>query len=161
VIVPIGANGKVSLYALTSTHLIADVAGYFTDDTAPLSATGLFIPITPARLLDSREANGVPGTDLIAAGSTVSLDVVERGGIPGIGAAAIVGNTTATQPVGPSFITVFPRGIAQPDASNVNVVRPGQTIANHTTVKLGEGGVNLFTLNASHMILDVSGFYTG
>ncbi|MEO6651947.1 MAG: hypothetical protein ABIP17_04750 [Ilumatobacteraceae bacterium] len=72
VIVSIGAGGKVRFYALSSVRLLADVAGYFTDDTAPLSTAGLFIPITPARLLDTREANGVPGTDRLGAGATVS-----------------------------------------------------------------------------------------
>lgn len=159
VIVPVGAGGQVSLFAMVSTHLLLDVAGYFTDGTAPLSSTGLFIPLTPARLLDTREPVGTavrPG-----AGETVSLDVAGQGGVPLVGASAVVGNTTATESAADGFVTVFPRDIAMPTASNLNLERPDQTIANHTTVKLNGGGVSLFTQRGTHLILDVSGFFTG
>jgi hypothetical protein len=161
VIVPVGASGQISLFTLQSAHLLVDVAGYFTDSTAPLSSTGLFIPITPARLLDTREANGVPSSLRPAAGETVSPDITGRGGVPLVGASAIVGNTTATESAADGYVTVFPRSIAMPTASNLNLERAGQTIANHTTVKLNDGGVSVFTQRGTHLILDVSGFYTG
>lgn len=161
VIVPVGAGGQISLFTFGGTHLLFDVAGYFTDSTAPLSSTGLFIPITPTRLLDTREANGVPTTVRPGASETVSLTIAGRGGVPLIGAAAVVGNTTATQSVDAGYVTVFPRGIAMPLVSTVNLERSNQTIANHTTVKLNNDGVSLFTQRGTHLILDASGFYTG
>lgn len=161
VIVPVGPTGQISLFTLQGTHLLADVAGYFTDNTAPLSSTGLFIPITPARLLDTREANGVPTSVRPGAGDTLSLDIAGRGGVPTLGASAIVGNTTATESAADGFVTVFPRDIPMPTASNLNLERSNQTIANHTTVGLNSNGVSLFTQRGTHLILDVSGFYTG
>jgi hypothetical protein len=47
VIAPVGAGGEVSLYALKSLDLIADVLGYFTDATAPDSDQGMFVPLAP------------------------------------------------------------------------------------------------------------------
>ena len=87
--------------------------------------------------------------------------IAGRGGVPSLGASAIVGNTTATESAADGFVTVFPRGITMPTASNLNLERSNQTIANHTTVRLNNGGVALFTQRGTHLILDVSGFYTG
>ncbi len=55
VVVPLGAGGNVDLYTTTTADLLADVVGYFTDSTAPASTSGLFVPITPNRQLDTRE----------------------------------------------------------------------------------------------------------
>lgn len=160
VIVPVSADGKVSIYSLNGTHLIADVSGYFTDSTAPLSSTGLFIPVTPGRLLDTRDATGVPTTTRPVLGSTVETTVVGRNGVPGAGASALIGNTTMTETALPGYVTVFPQGIIRPTASTVNAEFANQTIANHTIVRINDGGVALFTQTGSHMLLDVAGFYT-
>ena len=160
VIVPLGAGGRISLYSLAGTHLVADVAGYFTDDTAPLSSTGLFIPVTPNRLLDTRAAVGVTTTARPEFGTIVTTDVVGRGGIPAAGASALIGNTTMTETALPGFLTVFPKDILRPTASSVNADFAGQTIANHTIVRLNAGGISLFTSGGSHMLFDVAGFYT-
>ena len=37
VVVPVGSGGDVSFFTQRGTHLLADVAGWFTDDTAPVS----------------------------------------------------------------------------------------------------------------------------
>ena len=160
VIVPVGIDGRVSMYSLAGSHLIADVAGYFTDATAGLSSTGLFIPVTPGRLLDTRDATGVPTTARPMLGETIETDIVGRNGIPSTGASALIGNTTMTQTALPGFVTVFPQGITRPTASTVNAEFANQTIANHTIVRINAGGVSLFTQAGTHMLLDVAGFYT-
>lgn len=160
VIVPVGSSGKVSIFTQSGTHLIADVAGYFTDGSAPLSSTGLFIPVTPNRLLDTRSAIGVGTTTRPAGGETVELTVTGRGGIPGTGASALIGNTTVTETVAPGFVTVFPKSIDRPTSSTVNAELANQTIANHTIVRINDGGVSLFTQTGTHLLLDVAGFYT-
>ena len=160
VIVPVGANGRVSIFTQNGTHLIADVAGYFTDGSAPLSSTGLFIPVTPNRLLDTRSAIGVDTTSRPAGGTTVETTAIGRGGIPGTGASAVIGNTTVTETAAPGYVTVFPKSITQPTSSTVNAEFTNQTIANHTIVRINGGGVSLFTQTGTHLLLDVSGFYT-
>ena len=59
VVVPIGAGGKVSLQTSLGMHLIADVAGWFTNANQPASISGLFVPVTPTRLLDTRQPGQV------------------------------------------------------------------------------------------------------
>ena len=46
-------NGRVSVYSFERTDVIVDVTGYMTGATAPAGSDGLYVPITPARLLDT------------------------------------------------------------------------------------------------------------
>ncbi len=54
VIVPLGASGSVQISNFSGTHLIVNVVGYFTDGTTATTSTGLFVPVHPTRLTDSR-----------------------------------------------------------------------------------------------------------
>ena len=49
VIAKVGAGGQVCLYTLAPVHLVVDVNGYFPAGTS-------YVSLTPARILDSREA---------------------------------------------------------------------------------------------------------
>jgi hypothetical protein len=76
------------------------------------------------------------------------------------GVGAVVVNVTATQPSQASFLTVWPSGAAQPNASNLNTAA-GQTAANGSIVKLGAGG-SIDIYNASgpvHVLVDVQGWF--
>ncbi len=53
-IVPLGADGTISIYTSNSSHIVVDVMGYITDGTAPDSTAGLFVPVAPNRYYDSR-----------------------------------------------------------------------------------------------------------
>ena len=59
VIVPVGAGGNVTLFSSIGTDLVADVVGYFTGASAASATTGLFVPVTPQRLADSRATGSV------------------------------------------------------------------------------------------------------
>ena len=57
-------------------------------------------------------------------------------------------------------MTAYPGGEPLPLASNLNIERPGQTIANHVTVGLGQAGaMDLFTDGGTHLLADVNGYY--
>ncbi|HSB85119.1 MAG TPA: S8 family serine peptidase, partial [Ilumatobacteraceae bacterium] len=58
-IVPLGAGGTISVFTSSPAHIIVDVMGYITDDTAPVGGAGRFVPVTPNRYYDSRIAPGV------------------------------------------------------------------------------------------------------
>src|SRR5690606_16846879 len=83
VMVPVGDDGTVTLYSSGGTHLLADVTGWFGDASQAPGDDGLFVPIEPTRLLDSRELDAKPGP-----GDAIRLEVLD-----GIG--AVVGNLTA------------------------------------------------------------------
>lgn len=156
VIVPVGDSGAVDVYSSGGTHVLADVAGWFTDDTNAPSGTGLFVPVAPERLLDTRQ-DSKPGD-----GSQVQLDPLGRAGIPTSGVSSVVLNVTATQPVAGGFVQVLPTGSGTVGgSSNLNLERVGQTIANAAIATLGTGGgVTLYTLRSTHLLADVAGWFT-
>ncbi|MCU1364543.1 MAG: sorting protein [Ilumatobacteraceae bacterium] len=160
VIVPLGADGKISLFTQSGTQFLADVAGWFGDATQPASFAGLFEPLAPIRVLDTRAANGTSTTSALQAGGSVDLVVAGRGGVPATGVSAAVLNVTAAEAVAPGFVTVWPTANTRPTTSIVNVTAPGQNIANLAFATLGAGGsVSLFTQGGTHLLADVAGYY--
>jgi hypothetical protein len=155
----LSAAGTVCLYNSGATHLIVDIAGYFAGKTVlvPLGA--------PARLLDTRVGGATvdgafSGTGLRPSAGTIQLSVAGRAGIPA-NASAVVLNVTVDQSQANGFITVYPTGVGRPNTSNLNYV-VGQTAPNAVVARLGSGGsVCLFSLGATHLIVDVAGYLTG
>jgi hypothetical protein len=133
-----------------STHLVADVVGYYDDDRS--TGVGRFLPAAPTRLYDSRVAGGPLGP-----GGTVVLGPVGPAGM-----SALVLNVTATEPTDSSFLAVFPAPGAWTGASNLNVV-PGQTVPNGVVATLGPGGQFAVLNNAgsTQVVVDVFGGFTG
>lgn len=148
VVAKLGSGGQVSLYnSAGTTHLIADVAGWF-------PAISSFTPLVPARILDTRTSSPLgPGAEL-------DLVVTGQGGVPASGVSAVVFNLTATQPTINGYITAWPAGSARPNASNLNFVA-GQTVANLVIARVGaNGSVALYNSNGNtHLIADVAGWF--
>ena len=119
-----------------------------------------YYQLVPQRLLDTRFGLGAP-TGIVPAGGVVHLQVTGRGGVPAANVTAVVLNMTVTGPTGAGHLTVYPAGVAQPNASALNFVK-NWTGANSVTVKLGAGGVvDIYSSGTTHIIADVLGFYTG
>jgi hypothetical protein len=118
---PVGAGGAVSLYALKSLDLIADVLGYFSDATAPASDQGLFVPLDPNRVLDTRAVpqRGGLHTSEVVGTHRADLQLAGRGGVPQSGVGAAIANVAATNATEPGFVTVYPAATFQPLASNL------------------------------------------
>lgn len=154
-------NGVVDFYNHSgSTHVAADLEGYYTSDTT--NPGSRYQPLTPARVLDTRAAIGVGGTSPVGPGGVVRLPVEGQAGVPGSGVTAVVLNVTVTAPTATSYLTVYPDGQAVPLASNLNFT-PGETIPNLVTVGVGpDGAVDLFNhIGTVHMVADIDGYYTG
>ncbi|HEY8813624.1 MAG TPA: fibronectin type III domain-containing protein [Candidatus Dormibacteraeota bacterium] len=162
VVVSLGSNGYASLYnGAGSVDVIFDVAGYVAAPTPVPPAAGLYNPIVPHRVLDTRNGTGTPKAQLCA-GQTINVPITGTLNVPSSGVSAVVLNVTATNTVvAPSFVTVFPTGSARPLASNLNFV-PGQTVANRVIVKVGTGGSVSFYDAAGHtdVVADVAGWFT-
>ncbi|MEV7278415.1 FlgD immunoglobulin-like domain containing protein [Streptomyces sp. NPDC093111] len=155
VVVPV-KDGKVTFYNRNgSLDLLADVAGYYT-----LSGKGsLYEPVTPTRLMDTRDGTGVARAK-VGADKTVSLTVAGRGGVPAEGVTAVVLNVTATNPTASTFVSVYPYGTTRTSASNLNVVA-GQTVPNLVVVPVQDGKVTFYNRNGSvDLLADVAGYYT-
>ncbi|MFE1231388.1 N-acetylmuramoyl-L-alanine amidase [Streptomyces sp. NPDC058745] len=156
VVVPVGANGKVSFYNRAGTvDLLADVTGYFTSDTAGAS----HINLGPLRLMDTRSGLGVPKAKVGASG-TVTLQVTGANGVPASGVTAVVLNVTATAPTATSFVSVYPSGTTRSSASNLNFTA-GLTIPNLVVVPVGADGKVTFYNRAGtvDLLADITGYY--
>ncbi len=155
VIVPVGPDGSVTLYSYAAADVIVDVEGWFTGAQSALGTDGLFVPLTPARIYDSRTGTrpGVGDVRVVQAAGVASIPV------DAIGVAL---NVTATEASAPGFVHVFPAGEAVPgSASNLNLQRGGQTIPNAVITKLNDAGAfALYTQSGTHLIADASGYFT-
>jgi IPT/TIG domain len=161
VIVPVGAGGKVSFFnGLGSSDVIVDVNGYFTDGSA---AGSWFVPLTPARIVDTRNGTGAPKAPL-GAGRTMAVQVAGNGGVPAIAFVispkAVVLNVTVTNPTAASDLIVWPDGASQPLASDLNFVA-GQTVPNLVVVQLSASAqIDIFNaFGSTNVIVDVVGWY--
>jgi hypothetical protein len=156
VAVALGTGGSVTVFnSAGSVDVIFDVAGYYTTPAQSPGPDGLYNPVVPARLLDTRS------TSPVGPGAIQAVQVSGKGGIPASGAAAVVLNVTVTGPTVASYVTAWPSGAARPGASNLNFAA-GQTVANRAVVKLGpDGKVDFYNLQGSvQLIVDVNGWFT-
>ncbi|MEU2627543.1 trypsin-like serine protease [Kitasatospora sp. NPDC007106] len=145
-VVPIGAGGRITLYNswAGNANVIVDIAGYY-----GANATELFHPVSPTRLLDSRQNNGAP----LAFDQSVAI-----GGLPG-GADAVVVNATTVGSDGAGFFSLYPHGTTRPATSDLNFTA-GQLLSAHATVATGGGQIDLYNhASHSHAIVDLAGWF--
>jgi hypothetical protein len=157
VIVPVGTDGKVSFFASRGGGLIIDLAGYFTDSTAPESAAGLFTPVIPGRIVDTRpdDANRLGTAKQTFAMSNAA------GHIPATGVKAVVMNLTAADTAAASFVAAWPAHLAAPTVSVLNWGMTGATVPNHAIVSLSPTGeISFATLTSTHLIADSAGWFS-
>jgi hypothetical protein len=139
--VQLGADGGVSFYnQLGDAEVVADLEGYVA--TTANGNAGLFTPVTPARLLDTRIGLGAPAGPVLP-GATLRVLVTGVGGVPSTGVGAVAFNLTATETAGSSYITAYPDSEPRPLASNLNFVG-GETVANRVIVPVVDGYVDLY-----------------
>ncbi|GIG56983.1 hypothetical protein Lfu02_13550 [Longispora fulva] len=120
-------------------------------------ARGTYYPVTPTRILDTRNGGGTYGP-----GSVHNLQITGQAGLPASGVSAVVVNLTVVDPSAPSFITAYPKGIVRPQVSSLNFAA-GWTGANSVTVPVGaDGQISLYQHGGqAHVLVDVLGFYAG
>jgi hypothetical protein len=160
VTVKVGTGGAVSFAnAFGTTDVIADVVGWYDDASA--AGGGWFNPLTPTRILDTRDGTGAPSAAPVGPAGTLTLQVTGRGGVPAAaGVSAVVMNVTAADPTVGGFLTVWPGG-PLPKTSNLNFVGGIPAIANLVTVGVSPTGmVSIYNaLGQTHVIADVVGWY--
>ena len=158
-VLPVGTDGRIALYngSPGSTHIVADVAGYFASGTPGAAGFG---SVAPTRVLDTRTALGAPNAP-VPAGGTVTPRVVGTGGVPSSGVAAVVVNLTVTEAQQSGFVTGYPNGAGRPLASSVNF-DAGRTAANLAILPVGgDGRIALYNgaPGAAEFVADVSGYF--
>lgn len=146
------ANG---VYAVTVTASDVTGAGASMHLTWTVGRPGTYVPLTGARLLDTRSGVGAPAGQL-SANRSMTVQISGRGGVPASGVSAVVLNTTAVNPAGTGWITISATGA---DTSNLNYTK-GQTAAGLVVTQLsGSGQMNVFSSAQSDVLADVVGYY--
>ena len=147
---------------------IIDRAGNPTDwGTAALESTGSsnYVPVSPARLLETRVGAGLStvdglanGVGVLPAGTTTELQVSGRANVRA-DAASVVLTVTAINAVVPGFVSVYPCGTNRPNVAQVN--HPARSnVATAVVVKLPSSGkVCLFNLAQLDLVIDVTGYH--
>jgi hypothetical protein len=162
--VGLGTDGAFNIYSHASTHFIVDVTGYY----APPGTEGLYYHPLPApvRLFDSRPgetACDAPGAPLANNGTrTVTAHGACLGGTIPSSAKAIVGNATVVNFISSGFnwITLYPFGTSQPNASNLNFTA-NEIVPNAFVTGLStDGKFNIFSRASTHFIVDVNGYFS-
>jgi len=159
VIAPIGAGGKVTLYAQSATHLLADVTGYVTGPTAPVTQSGLFVVLPPTRAVDTRLGQ-LPATapkGILSAGSTVGAQIT---GVAGVAAqVGLVLMNVTVDDAQTGFLTSFPHAQPRPLVSTINANGPDDTRANAALMPDGaDGKIDFYSQSGSHVVVDVNGY---
>ncbi|MBR7838148.1 hypothetical protein KDL01_33055 [Actinospica durhamensis] len=149
---------SVGTYTITATVVDESATKTFTTQVTTQGAT--YVPVTPARVLDTRHGTGA-ATGMVTGGHSVAFSVASGvSGAPAASAiAAVVLNVTVVSPAKNGFVTAYPDGAALPTSSNLNY-STGQTVPNLTTVMVGQDGkVDLYTSATAYLVADVEGYY--
>ena len=130
---------------------------HFTSDSP--GTPGLqFIPITPCRVVDTRNTAGPFGGPELTADSVRSFAIPSGScGIPSTALAYSL-NVTVVPNASLGWLTIWPTGQAQPHVSTLN--SDGRTKANAAIVPAGTGGaVSVFVTDPTQVILDINGYF--
>jgi M6 family metalloprotease-like protein len=113
-----------------------------------------FVPVTPCRVADTRQAGGP-----LSAGATRSFAVPQSScNIPATAQAYSL-NVTAVPQGGLSYLTLWPTGEGQPQVSTLNSME-GLVVANAAIVPAGtNGAVSVYATDPTDVVLDINGYF--
>jgi subtilisin-like proprotein convertase family protein len=164
--VGLSPSGQFKFYSTTVTDLVIDVLGYYSPDATDINGAGLLYTglQRPVRLLETRSGETgctAPGVPILAGGT---LTQAARGTCDGMvvasNAAAVVGNATVVNTVGPGHLTFWPSSATQPTTAMSNYVF-NQILNRHFIVGLGagDGAFKVFSFATTDLVIDLSGYF--
>src|SRR5437764_1128828 len=118
-----------------------------------------FVPVTPCRVADTRNANGPYGGPLLS-GNTTRGFAIPAGAcnIPS-NAMAYSLNFTVVPPGKLSFLTAFPCGETRPLASTLNSDGRIKAVAGIVPGSTTDGSVCAYVTEDTHLVLDINGYF--
>ncbi len=147
-----------NVVARNSAGTAASVTLSFTTASSP--PVGLrFVPVTPCRVADTRNASGPFGGPTPSGGGSRSFIIPQSAcGIPATAQAYSL-NVTAVPKGRLSYLTLWPTGQQQPFVSTLNSFQ-GDVVANAAIVPAGaNGAVSVFVTDPADVILDINGYF--
>ena len=128
----------------------------------------VFTPITPCRIVDTRNAGGMIAANTMRSFvAYTATDFVAQGGAAGDcgipeNVSAVSVKLTASRPAMNGYLTAFPSQVAQPFASSLNYLA-GVDTSNEAHIALCRPGCatqfSIYTLRQTDVVVDVTGYF--
>ena len=157
-------NGTVSVNVSPDTSAAPrsgtlTIAGQTFTVTETAQAASLFVPITPCRIADTRNANGLFGGPALVAQTSRDFAIPSS-------ACNIPANATAYSlniavvPRGPlGYLTAYPAGQPAPLVATLNSI-DGRIRSNAAIVPAGtNGAISVFVTDATDLVIDINGYF--
>ena len=127
---------------------------------ANASTAQAFVPVTPCRVADTRNATGPFGGPELIPGQTRTIVIPNSlCGIPATATAYSV-NVTAIPAGRLNGLTIWPTGQAQPLLSTLNSSTYGAIVANAAIVAAGtNGAISVYVTDPTQVVLDINGYF--
>ena len=120
---------------------------------------GTYYNATPGRIADSRYGTGGMPKARLVTGSSVSIPVLGRSGVPATGVSAVVVNLTAIKTSTSGWVTAYASRTAKPNTSSLNF-GANWTGATTSTVDVGaDGRIKLDVTGSLDLAVDIIGYY--
>jgi thermitase len=155
------ASGQTNVTANTAVN--TDAASIVNlqfggSSTQPSAGPLRFVPVTPCRIADTRNANGAFGGPELSGGNTRDFSVPNSScGVPST-AAAYALNVTVVPDARLGYLSIWPSGQPQPLVSTLN--SDGRIKANAAIVPAGNNGaISVFVTDSTQLVLDITGYF--
>ncbi len=150
--VPAGATSG-AVQVMTPSGTLTSNGSFWV--TGPLQ----FVPVSPCRLVDTRNPNGEFGGPALQANSTRSFTIPDNQNCNIPFAAAAYSLNVTVVPHGPlGYLTIWPKGGYQPYVSSLNSV-DGRIKANAAIVPAGSNAVSVYVTQTTDAVLDIDGYF--
>ena len=154
--------GSATVNAVTNRVYVSNL----TDFTVSVVGGGApnavqFVPVTPCRVVDTRNKNGPFGGPAITGGTYRDFAIPQGACSIPTTATGYSLNVTVVPPQGGSlgYLTIWPTGETQPLVSTLNSL-DGRIKANAAIVPAGAGGsVRVYASNTTQVVLDINGYF--
>jgi uncharacterized repeat protein (TIGR03803 family) len=114
-----------------------------------------FVPVTPCRLVDTRQNGGHP----IQGGTSENFTIPQLGGCGVPASAAAYSLNVTVVPQGPlGYLTIWPQGEIQPFVSTMNS-GDGRIKANAVIVPSGNNAASVYVTDTTDVVLDINGYF--
>ncbi len=156
----VGTDTIAATYSGDSNYLPSN--GAVSQIVNPVPTPVQFVPLTPCRVVDTRNADGTFGGPAIGGNSFRSFPLSLSGNPCAIPSSAIAYslNVTVLPQTTLGYLTIWPSGEGQPIVSTMNSP-DGRIKANAAIVPAGmpSGSVSVYVTNTTNVILDIDGYF--
>ncbi len=153
-------SGVTYYWQIVARNAIGSATSATWSFTTGTLAVGLrFVPVTPCRIADTRNADGPFGGPTMETAETRSFAIPQSACNIPVTALAYSLNVTVVPEGFLGYLALWPTGQPQPFVSTLNSYG-GTVVANAAIVPAGTGGaVSVYVTNPTDVILDINGYF--